>query len=78
MAQLNESGETIACTVPTYVQVDNFFSNWPATILPLVVLIAIFFIFKKYIKNKLFLIIYSILAILLYVYWIPFTFLDCS
>jgi len=78
MAYLNESGETIACTVPTSAQIENFFSIWYVTLLPLVVLIAIFFVLKKYVKNKFFLIIYSILAILLYMYWIPFTFLGCA
>lgn len=77
MAYLNEFGETISCSVPFPDQVTNFFVSWYLTLLPLAFLVAIFFVLKKYTKNKIILISYVILAIILYIWWLPKTFASC-
>jgi len=77
MAYLNELGETISCTVSFTDQVTNFFSGWYVTLLPLTLLVALFFVIKKYVKNKFALIIYVVFALILCVWWLPKTFLIC-
>ena len=78
MAYINELGQTVGCSVSTSKQIDNFFSDWYVTLLPLAILIVIFFIFKKYVRNKFYLVVYTILAIILYAWWIPKTFVLCT
>jgi hypothetical protein len=78
MAYLNEFGETIGCTISTADQVKNFFSGWYFTLLPLVLLVVGFFVLKKYVKNKIILIAYVVLVILLYIWWIPKTLMICT
>jgi len=75
MAYLNELGETIGCTVSVADQVTNFFSGWYVTLLPLALLVASFFVIKKYVKNKFALIIYAVFALILCVWWLPRMFL---
>ena len=70
MAYVNELGQTVSCSVPFMDQVNNFFSGWYFTLLPLVLLIGIFFLIKKYTKNKGILIFYVIIVALLYLWWI--------
>jgi mannose/fructose/N-acetylgalactosamine-specific phosphotransferase system component IID len=77
MAYLNELGEPVGCTTSFSAQVANFFSVWYFTILPLIVLIVLFFVLKKYVKDKRILIAYAILAILAYAWWLPKTFIFC-
>jgi mannose/fructose/N-acetylgalactosamine-specific phosphotransferase system component IID len=78
MAYVNEFGETIGCTILFADQVSNFFSSWYVTLLPLVSLVALFFIIKKYVNNKIVLIVYVVFALILYAWWLPKTFLMCA
>ena len=75
MAYVNEFGETISHTVPLIDKVKNFFSLLFFTLLPLAVLVAIFFVLKKYTKNKIILIGYVVVALLLYSWWLPKSFI---
>ncbi len=78
MAYVNEFGQTINCTVSISEQVSNFLHSWYFTLLPLVLLVVVFFVLKKYSKNNLILITYVILAIVLCILWIPKMFLTCT
>ena len=78
MAYVNEFGETVSCSVPFSDQLNNFFFSWYVTLLPLIVLICVFFLIKKYTKNKEFLTIYTVIAVVSYVWWLPKTFLMCE
>ena len=78
MAYVNEFGETISCSVPLANQVSNFFSSWYITLLPLALLVALFFVIKKYVKNKNALIAYVVFALILYAWWLPKMFLTCE
>jgi len=77
MAYINELGQTVSCTVSSSEQINNFFTNWQFTLLPLAGLVILFFLLKKYVKNKILLVVYVILSISLYIWWIPKTFIFC-
>ena len=77
MAPSNAFGPIGSCTSTFSTQMNNFFSHWYATLLPLVALVLIYFIMKKYVKDKRILNLYIIIAVLIYAWWIPNTFLHC-
>ena len=78
MAYIDEFGNVVACSTSFKDQVIHFFSSWYITILPLALLVGIFFLIKKYVKNKIILIIYSIIAVFVYLYLVNITKLTCA
>lgn len=76
MAYLNEFGETVnAPQMGFFEKLIYLFTDLPLLgILPLAVLVIIYFVLKRFVKNKKIVLIYAILVAILYVIWIVFLF----
>jgi len=72
MAYMDENGIVHSVENSFFSRVSEMFSDTNGillVLLPLIVLIGIFFSIKHYSKNKKLLIIYSVVAIILYIFW---------
>ncbi len=61
--------EVLGCSVTFQEYVHFLLSSWYLTFLPLIVLVALFFVIKKFVDNKKILIYYTVISIIAYVLW---------